>query len=164
MSCPFASCSSSLCLPYVRSLRPGYTRRRYIFGVATSFGDSNLLIIGKINDDSPLRVAFRRAASCDRASSLAGHPGPPAFGECALICAWRASRPRLRRPSWPSPRSLRSRRRRKASSKPRCGSDGLQVRTNGKSFGRRFLLRINRSHVLAFLFHPSRGLRKPRNA
>ena len=34
---------------------------------------------------SLLRAILRRAASCRRATSLAGHPGPPAFGECALI-------------------------------------------------------------------------------
>ena len=34
---------------------------------------------------------------CHRAGSLAGHPGPPAFGQCALSCAWPASSRRLRR-------------------------------------------------------------------
>ena len=33
---------------------------------------------------------------CHRAGSLAGHPGPPAFGECALSCAWPASSRKLR--------------------------------------------------------------------
>jgi len=87
--------SSSLRLPDARSLRPGYTRRRYFFRLASVIGDSSSFDSSTLDRVSPLRVALRRAASCHRAGSLAGHPGPPAFGECALIRAWRASCPKI---------------------------------------------------------------------
>ena len=89
--------SSSLRLPDARSLRPGYTRRRYFLRLANVIGDSNGFNFPTLVLASPLRVAFRRAASCHRAGSLAGHPGPPAFGECALIQAGGHRARRLRR-------------------------------------------------------------------
>ena len=97
--------ASSLRLPDARSLRPGYTRLRYLSATATS---SVILTPGSLERSLAVPRFVSRSAGrhpCHRAGSLAGHPGPPAFGECALSCALPASSRRLRRPSWPSLRS-----------------------------------------------------------
>ncbi|TWT55530.1 hypothetical protein CA85_48830 [Allorhodopirellula solitaria] len=134
--------SSSLRLPSARSLRPGgsgvgiaalaFRARPAGRHPATGLSHAATSLSPSFSDLS------RVAASCRR---LRRHPAVAGrFAPVRGRPAWRASGPIVATTSCRRRGRFATREERKRSARRRCGSDGLQVRPDGKSFGRRFQL------------------------